>query len=111
MAKSPVAGISGVLGGLISSGVPSPALVEQTPATAVAPMVDSQNLRNAKSHSRGARRGRPPGRSPAMTVRREKVTLRIDACLIDDYRDWSWAQRCQLGELVERALSSYRRSR
>ena len=60
MAKSPIAGISGVLGGLISSGVPSPALVELTPAPAVGPRVDSQNPTTAQPRRAGARRGRPP---------------------------------------------------
>ena len=30
---------------------------------------------------------------------------------MDEYRDWSWEERCQLGELVERALSQYRSRR
>ena len=41
----------------------------------------------------------------------DTVTLRIDAELISDYRDWSWEKRCQLGELVEHALADYRRRR
>ena len=38
---------------------------------------------------------------------KEKVTLRLDAELVADYRDWSWDQRCQLGELVEQALRAF----
>jgi hypothetical protein len=30
---------------------------------------------------------------------------------MDEYREWSWEERCQLGELVERALSQYRKQR
>ena len=36
------------------------------------------------------------------------MTVRIDARLAAVYRDWSWDQRCQLGELFERALRAYR---
>jgi len=57
-----------------------------------------------------ARRGRPPGRRTGTTPHKEKVTLRVDAGLIEQYREWSWSERCQLGELVERALANYRRS-
>ena len=39
------------------------------------------------------------------------MTLRIDAELIAQYRDWSWEERRQLGELVEQALRAYRGSR
>jgi hypothetical protein len=57
-----------------------------------------------------ARRGRPPGRTTGSTPNKEKVTLRVDAGLMEQYREWSWLERCQLGELVERALANYRRS-
>ncbi len=56
-----------------------------------------------------ARRGRPAGKHQG-GPRREKVTLRVDAELIADYREWSWKRRCQLCELVEDALRAYRRS-
>ena len=111
MAKHPVAGISGVLGGLISSAPPATAFAEQTPATETGRPVEPSGTSVPKPRKTGARRGRPPGRTSAMAIHREKVTLRSDARVIDDYRDWSWAQRCQLGELVERALSSYRKAR
>ena len=44
-------------------------------------------------------------------VPKEKVTLRIGKGLMDEYREWSWDERCQLGELVERALAQYARRR
>lgn len=56
-----------------------------------------------------ARRGRPPGNKSGASVGKEKVTLRIDSTLIADYRERSWDQRCQLGELVQKALEFYRR--
>ena len=40
-------------------------------------------------------------------VERKKVTLRIKASLIDEYVDWSWSRRVQLGQLIEEALESY----
>lgn len=61
-----------------------------------------------------ARRGRPPKRAgeaaPGLTsaADKEKVTLRLSKELMDEYREWSWQERCQLGELVERALVQYR---
>jgi len=39
------------------------------------------------------------------------VTVRLSKELMDEYRDWSWEERCQLGELVERALGQYRKQR
>jgi hypothetical protein len=58
-----------------------------------------------------ARVGRPNRTSARPSVLKEKVTLRVSSDLIADYRDWSWEARCQLGELVERALTNYRDSR
>ena len=113
MTKNPVSGISGVLSGLISTAPASsvPAGAVPAPLASAGPMPESKEVANPAAPRKFARRGRPPGRATASAKRREKVTLRIDASLVDDYRDWSWAQRCQLGELVERALSSYRKSR
>jgi len=113
MAKHPVSGISGVLGGLISS---SPSAAKESGRLSETAQGASGELKTRDQASPAPRRmatrlGRPPGRSRTEAIRREKVTLRIDATLIDDYRDWSWTKRCQLGELVEQALCNYRRSR
>lgn len=56
-----------------------------------------------------ARRGRPPGRKSGEVPIKEKATLWVSAALMAEYRDWSWDERCNLGELVERALADYRR--
>lgn len=56
-----------------------------------------------------ARQGRPPGRQSGKGTRKAKATLRVSAELMDDYREWSWEERCNLGELVERALEEHRR--
>ncbi|RIK77028.1 MAG: hypothetical protein DCC68_18240 [Planctomycetota bacterium] len=121
MAKQTVAGISGVLGGLISTG-PSAAPAERpvsvehraerhverpAPSANVAAVAGPREPRAKPS----ARRGRPPGRLTGSAPHKAKVTLRVDATLMDDYREWSWSERCQLGELVERALANYRRLR
>ena len=105
MAKKPVSGVSGVLGELIS---PEPADAETAPrkeppaTTPKAPIA---------SRPQRARLGRPPGSSSRAAGPKEKVTLRIPSDLIAEYRDWSWDARCQLSELVERALAAYRASR
>ncbi len=56
-----------------------------------------------------AGRGRPPGSGKAEQgpVERKKVTLRIKSSLIDEYIEWSWSRRCQLGQLIEEALEAY----
>lgn len=122
MGKNNVAGISGVLGGLISA---VPALQSESETrprgqneTARSHSADSKPPSVTESVDRKlprpkttARRGRPPGRATGSAPQKEKVTLRVDAGLMEHYREWSWSQRCQLGELVERALTDYRRSR
>ena len=110
MARSPVAGISGVLGELI--GHPSESasestkkertITEQKPCPRVTRTKDC-----AKKSSNHARLGRPTGRVADSQGPKEKVTLRVNSKLIAEYRDWSWEIRCQLGDLVERALSAY----
>jgi hypothetical protein len=108
MAKEPIGGITGVLGGLISSASPSefrqsgvqPVTEKQScPTDFEAPLVFPGHLH--------ARLGRPPGHNSRQLVSREKVTFRIKSDLILKYRDWSWESRCQIGELVERALATY----
>ena len=48
--------------------------------------------------------GRPLGKS---TVAREKVSIYINASLIEEYRKRTWSEQCQLGELIERAMHDY----
>ena len=48
--------------------------------------------------------GRPLGKS---TVAREKVSIYINASLIEEYRTRTWSEQCQLGELIERAMQEY----
>ncbi len=86
-------GISGVLGGLISDDTPTPK--------------PGKTTRDRLGKSNHARAGRPPGKVSAKPQRREKLTVRIDAELVEKYRDWSWDARCNLGELVGRAMQRY----
>ncbi len=113
MAEKSIDGISGVLGELIS---PAPTPAEAPPKKqppAVRQRADPANASNTPAAPRPqrARLGRPPGSDMRHTGPKEKVTLRIPSDLIAEYRDWSWEARCQLSELVERALLSYRNSR
>ena len=108
MAQKSVGGVAGVLGGLIS---PRPAAEPEQPekmsiAADVPHKPESPTPRTStlKTH---ARLGRPPGRHSGRSSPKEKLTIRIDAKLADAYRDWSWSERCQLGELIEQALRFY----
>lgn len=56
-----------------------------------------------------ARQGRPPGIKSSSGKPKAKATFYVSASLIDFYRDWSWEERCNVGELVERALRDYKK--
>ncbi len=112
MAKTQVSGISGVLGELIS---PAPTLAgtpsrKQPPASPQEADLTGTPRTPAAPHAQRARLGRPPGTTTRQTGPKEKVTLRIPSELIAEYRDWSWEARCQISELVERALVAYRKT-
>ena len=113
MGRTPIAGISGVLGELIgpSADAPPQAPASQKPPRAADRGEGDARPLGARPVRQHARLGRPPGRSHRIGKPKEKVTLRIDAELIAQYRDWSWEKRCQLGELLEQALRAYRASR
>ncbi len=96
-----ITGIGGVLGEIISDDPPTFGSSDPAPSS-------SQLKPKRKSH---ARAGRPPGRVQAKTRRREKLTVRIDAELVDKYRDWSWDARCNLGELVGQAMRIHLKNR
>ena len=96
-----MSGIGGVLGGLISDDRPKPEPSEPARPT-------PRDKPEKKVH---ARAGRPPGKQLRNAQRREKLTVRIDADLLEKYRDWSWDARCNLGELVGRAMRLYLKNR
>jgi uncharacterized protein (DUF4415 family) len=123
VAAKQLKGVGGVLGNLLSPE--SPTATPPEPAAITAPEViaepagDEQTAPSAaKTKTRHpahpkyyARRGRPPGKKTGDGQDKEKVTLRLNKELMDEYRDWSWEERCQVGELVERALAQYRSRR
>jgi uncharacterized protein (DUF4415 family) len=119
MAAKQLKGVGGVLGSLLSPSSTQtvtpepenkpaePARSEQTESPAVSPA----KARPSAPARTQARRGRPPGKKTGEVSEKEKVTLRLSKELMDEYREWSWEERCQLGELVERALTQYRKNR
>ena len=113
MAPKTIGGINGVLGDLISLE-PTPAASskreQSLPDDRKTGIAGIPNVSPVPSPPR-ARLGRPPGSSLQPAGPKEKVTLRIPCELIAEYRDWSWEARCQLGELVERALLTYLNAR
>jgi uncharacterized protein (DUF4415 family) len=113
MATKTIGGISGVLGELISTAPlseDSPRQEHSSPPKQEEPHSTDAQKSTAHRPCR-ARLGRPPGSSTSHMRPKEKVTLRIPSDLIAEYRDWSWEARCQLSELVERALVTYQESR
>jgi hypothetical protein len=125
-------GVGGVLGGLISESpeqakAPTPPQGESQVVPAEPPPEVSESAgrpqgagiadraRRAKdegpSEKPRVRRGRPPKRAGEVTleqaVQREKVTLRLDTNLMNQYRDWTWERRCQLHDLIEEAMAQY----
>ena len=112
MASKTISGISGVLEELIS---PAPPPTESSQSSQLPIERQEAKLAGAAQPTpprpRRARLGRPPGKTTRHRGSKEKVTLRIPSNLIAEYRDWSWEARCQLSELVERALAAYGESR
>ena len=112
MASKTISGISGVLEELIS---PAPPPTESSQFSQLP--IGRQEAKSAGTaqptppRPRRARLGRPPGKTTRHRGPKAKVTLRIPSNLIAEYRDWSWEARCQLSELVERALAAYGESR
>ena len=105
MAKTQVGGISGVLGELISK---EPEGTEPEPKKQPRASRQKADATGTPSGPCRARLGRPPGSTSRQAGPKEKVTLRIPSDLIAEYRDWSWEARCQISELVEKALTAYR---
>ncbi len=118
-------GISGVLAGLVTpqsmpappaSSEPHPVREEEPLTTVPAPPVqETQEVipkKQVPDEKTKARRGRPlAGSRTSEPVEREKVSLRLRSDLAAAYRDWSWEERCQFSDLVDRALESYLKNR
>jgi uncharacterized protein (DUF4415 family) len=111
MATKTIGGISGVLGELISPAPVSEDSPRQEHSSPLKQEPHSTDAQKSTAHRPcRARLGRPQGSNASHMRPKEKVTLRIPSDLIAEYRDWSWEARCQLSELVERALVAYRES-
>ena len=65
--------------------------------------------RKPESTSVKARQGRPPGVKAGSGPLREKATFYVSKKLMNDYRNWSWEQRMNVGPLIEKALADYKR--
>lgn len=101
MASKRQSGVAGVLSGLVSA---PPAVVDQQPRRDTP---DREHRPKSNTSKRKTRLGRPPGPRAIDRRPKTKATLWITAAVLDEYHDWTWDERCQLGELVERALVHY----
>ena len=110
-----ISGIAGVLGDLVSgegeighakAKVRKPV---RTPTAAPVQHVEHVIRATPLPASRPTRLGRPPGKKAAEQPLKEKTTLWVSAEVMAVYREWSWELRCNLGELIERALDEHRR--
>ena len=117
MAPKKISGLSNIIGTLIDEQPESDTKAEsqqtkraEAKANHVRKAVPAPEG-NTEPRRQSARVGRPPGRTADDPVVREKVSLRVDSDVIAEYRDWSWDERCQLGELVERAMIHYMEAR
>ena len=113
MAKTRLSGIDGVLQGLLSSVPGSPGAFFHG-STTQSPVITQRSPNSEGSQKRGLPRhttrcGRPVVQSGNPQQSKQKVTFRIRAALVDEYRDWSWEARCCLSELVERAMLQFRK--
>ena len=102
-----LAGIQGILGAYVTSPdhAHSVSDIKRSPQP---PFLDERRPGKQRASRKPARLGRPPGKAKGPSPRKEKATLRIEAELMADYREWSWDARCQWGDVVERALADYR---
>jgi hypothetical protein len=104
-----IRGITGLLDEILSPAGQTAAGIGQAHQLTNNPPIGQSAVASARQLPITVRRGRPPGKANA-ALPKEKVTVWITASLIADYREWTWEARCQLSNLVERALADYRRS-
>jgi hypothetical protein len=91
---------------------PAPLKVEQPkPEAPAPPAAPVKRTASSKGEKVKARTGRPPGIANGSRSHKVKATMHLNAVLLDFYRDWSWEARCNLGELIERAMVAYKSSR
>ena len=118
MAQKQLKGVSGVLGLLTTPSTQTEEVVDLPQASDDGEKdkpnlqaMPTESVRPTQKQNQEARRGRPPGRAAQEPVVREKVSLRLRADLAQAYRDWSWEERCQFSDLVDRAMEQYLKHR
>ena len=109
MSTPRIRGVTGLLDEILSPVRQTPADTRQTHQPTNNPGIGQSAAASTPKSPVTVRRGRPPGK-PNAALPKEKVTVWITASLIADYREWTWEARCQLSNLVERALADYRES-
>lgn len=109
MSTPHIRGVTGLLNGILSPARPLVPDCSDAQRPRMNPSATVPMQRSTPQLPVRVRRGRPPGKLLA-TASKEKVTVWISSALIADYREWTWEARCQLSQLVERALTDYRKS-
>lgn len=110
MTPPTVRGVRGLLDGILSPTVLSSAEPVTVEPIATVPIRNDHAARSATVSPAFVRQGRPP-RKQSADAAKEKITVRITSSLIAEYREWTWEARCQLSQLVERAMTHYRERR
>lgn len=111
MAQRQVKGVDGVMARLLTTSGSPPDAPSDVPASQ-APAAPTKTPARNQGKKPEARRGRPPGGSrDGEPVQREKVSLRLRSDLAAAYREWSWEERCQFSDLVDKAMESFLKTR
>jgi uncharacterized protein (DUF4415 family) len=104
-------GVIGILDRILSDE--SPSNTNQMPITTAVPSAETQPAvsvpvgDDCHTASIPVWRGRPPRKPDAGNAGKQKLTIRIDSELANQYRNWSWECRLQLSPLIEQALREY----
>jgi hypothetical protein len=113
-----ITGIEGVLGGLVSPpkqpkpveparmSAPRPA---EKPVSEPRPNKAPQPQLPANIQVTRTRIGRPKGVKDGQTPPKRKVSVLLNAQVIDEYDRWSWDLHCNIGALIDQALVEYLR--
>jgi hypothetical protein len=106
MSTPHIRGVTGLLDGILSPARQTAADTGQAHQPTNNTPIGQSAVASARPLRVTVRRGRPPGKANA-ALPKEKVTVWITGSLIALYRDWTWDARCQISQLVERALTDY----
>jgi len=125
--KKEIKGVRGVLSNYTSEEdnlepISLPEAMEQAPESVVEPPTRPaeperpEPAPTAKADAKprvavGARKGRPLGSKSGEQVLKQKTTLYLPSVATDDYKRWSWEDKCSLSDLVGRVLLDYHKKR